>query len=179
MSGVAQYAAMLHPGDAETPPMSRSPSPYSSTLPKDASTSKAKTKKKMKSKGKKKASNWANKCMYAELLEMREDPIWPDGFNERFHDIQDGLPDDLETSWVGLAPIPIGKRCLAVTMQSGGESGIGNLSPTEFKHATFLINYYWAISSKYNASLEITWEGYFASVSITAASEYNSGLYSR
>ena len=50
MSGVAQYAAMLHPGDAETPPMSRSPSPYSSTLPKDASTSKVKTKKKRKSK---------------------------------------------------------------------------------------------------------------------------------
>ncbi len=37
------------------------------------------------------------------------------------------LPSDLESGWVALAPIPVGKRCLAVSMQSAGLSGIGEL----------------------------------------------------
>ncbi|KAH8120349.1 hypothetical protein DFH11DRAFT_1559670 [Phellopilus nigrolimitatus] len=62
--------------------------------------------------------------MYAELLEMREDTLWTNSWDAGGAPQHDGLPDDLETSWVGLAPVPVGKRCLAVTMQSAGVSGI-------------------------------------------------------
>ena len=66
---------------------------------------------------KKKASPWANKCMYAELLEMQETDLWAGG--------EDGLPSDLETGWVALAPVPVGKRCLAISHQGGGTIGAG------------------------------------------------------
>lgn len=63
----------------------------------------------------KKPSKWANKCMYAELLEMKEEPnLWDDHSN----DADDGLPSDLERGWVAVAPVPTGKRCLAITHQS-------------------------------------------------------------
>lgn len=65
----------------------------------------------------KKTSPWANKCMYAELLEMQETDQWAGG--------DDGLPGDLETGWVALAPIPVGKRCLAISYQGGGITGTG------------------------------------------------------
>ncbi|KAI5124675.1 hypothetical protein M0805_004283 [Coniferiporia weirii] len=118
MGGVAQFASMLSVIDAEPPPESRSPSPY-------VEHGDGKTKKKKKTnKGKKKASKWANKCMYAELLEMREDKLWTGSWDNDNLSRHDGLPDDLETAWVGLAPVPVGKRCLAVTMQSAGVSGI-------------------------------------------------------
>ncbi|KAF8880030.1 hypothetical protein BD779DRAFT_1676093 [Infundibulicybe gibba] len=67
-----------------------------------------------------KPSKWADKCMYAELLEMAADDVWdaPDGSTV------DGLPDDLETGWLAVAPVPAGKRCLAVTHQSSGVSGV-------------------------------------------------------
>ncbi|KAH9855648.1 hypothetical protein C2E23DRAFT_593889 [Lenzites betulinus] len=64
-----------------------------------------------------KASKWADKCMYAELLEMR------DGYDAS-GDLRDGIPDDLETGWVAVAPVPMGKRCLAVTHQTSGIAGI-------------------------------------------------------
>ncbi|THU77041.1 hypothetical protein K435DRAFT_974126 [Dendrothele bispora CBS 962.96] len=32
----------------------------------------------------------------------------------------DGLPDDLETAWIAVAPVPVGKRCLAITRDSSG-----------------------------------------------------------
>ena len=60
---------------------------------------------------------WANKCMYAELLEMQETDLWPGG--------EDGLPSDLESGWVALAPVPLGKRCLAISHQGGGMIGVG------------------------------------------------------
>ena len=60
---------------------------------------------------------WANKCMYAELLEMQETDLWPGG--------EDGLPSDLESGWVALAPVPLGKRCLAIAHQGGGMIGVG------------------------------------------------------
>jgi hypothetical protein len=65
----------------------------------------------------KKTSPWANKCMYAELLEMQETDLWPG--------MEDGLPGDLETGWVALAPIPVGKRCIAISHQGGGMIGAG------------------------------------------------------
>lgn len=67
----------------------------------------------------KKASKYADKCMYAELLEMNEDSTWSDA---------DGLPENLETGWVAVGPVPIGKRCLVVTHQSSGIAGIGEFS---------------------------------------------------
>jgi len=55
--------------------------------------------------------------MYAELLEMHEtEDLWAGGGD-------DGLPGDLETGWVALAPVPIGKRCLAISHQGGGIIG--------------------------------------------------------
>jgi snurportin-1 len=65
----------------------------------------------------KNASPWANKCMYAELLEMQETDLWAGG--------EDGLPGDLESGWVALAPVPVGKRCLAISHQGGGTIGAG------------------------------------------------------
>ncbi|KAI0330070.1 hypothetical protein GY45DRAFT_1354154 [Cubamyces sp. BRFM 1775] len=64
-----------------------------------------------------KPSKWADKCMYAELLEMK------DGFDAS-GDLRDGIPDDIETGWVAVTPIPVGKRCLAVTHQTSGIAGI-------------------------------------------------------
>ncbi|KAJ8473891.1 hypothetical protein ONZ51_g7567 [Trametes cubensis] len=64
-----------------------------------------------------KPSKWADKCMYAELLEMK------DGFDVS-GEIRDGIPDDIETGWVAITPIPVGKRCLAVTHQASGIAGI-------------------------------------------------------
>lgn len=55
--------------------------------------------------------------MYAELLEMQETDLWPGG--------DDGLPSDLESGWVALAPVPVGKRCLAISHQGGGMIGVG------------------------------------------------------
>lgn len=64
---------------------------------------------------KSKPSKWADKCMYAELLEMKEQPnFWVDDAMEA----DDGLPSDLEQAWVAVAPVPVGKRCLAITHQS-------------------------------------------------------------
>ncbi|KAI0777522.1 hypothetical protein BD413DRAFT_609867 [Trametes elegans] len=64
-----------------------------------------------------KQSKWADKCMYAELLEMK------DGF-DACGDLRDGIPDDIETGWVAVTPVPVGKRCLAVTHQASGIAGI-------------------------------------------------------
>ena len=66
--------------------------------------------------------------MYAELLEMNEEPgLW----GEHSNDADDGLPSDLERSWVAVAPVPTGKRCLAITHQStSGVIGIcANIYP--------------------------------------------------
>lgn len=66
--------------------------------------------------------------MYAELLEMKEEPgLWGDHSN----DADDDLPSDLERSWVAVAPVPMGKRCLAITHQStSGVIGIcANIVP--------------------------------------------------
>ena len=73
-----------------------------------------------KSKGKNiKPSKWADRCMYAELLEMKE------GGFDTSADLRDGIPEDIETGWVAVTPVPTGKRCLAVTHQTSGIAGIG------------------------------------------------------
>lgn len=84
--------------------------------PKPEDSSKLKRKRsKTKRRRNKKPSKWANKCMYAELLEMKEEPgLWGDHAD----DADDGLPRDLERGWVAVAPVPTGKRCLAITHQS-------------------------------------------------------------
>jgi snurportin-1 len=74
----------------------------------------------------KKTSPWADKCMYAELLEMQETEQWAGG--------DDRLPSDLETGWVALAPVPVGKRCLAISHQGGGTTGTGTLFQGLFPH---------------------------------------------
>ncbi|TFY60293.1 hypothetical protein EVJ58_g5239 [Rhodofomes roseus] len=66
---------------------------------------------------KRKPSRWADKCMYAELLEMSE--VY-DGYNV----VSDGIPHDIETGWVAVTPVPVGKRCLAVTHQTSGVPGV-------------------------------------------------------
>ena len=92
--------------------------------------SNTKNKRRQRKKGKKKANEWANKCMYAELLEMHDvEPVWSEsaGWSTCMNvdTMKDGLPEDLESAWVALAPVPTGKRCLAVTMQGVGVSGVG------------------------------------------------------
>ncbi|KAL1734120.1 hypothetical protein EV714DRAFT_203024 [Schizophyllum commune] len=86
---------------------------------------------------------WADKCMYAELLEMSEDMPWD----------SDGIPADIETGWVAVAPVPVGKRCLVVTsMPSGTNATVPNTTlrsrllgkslippfPSPLPHATVL-----------------------------------------
>lgn len=92
----------------------------------DPQTLQKETKSKSKRKSKKRSSKtgkWADKCMYAELLEMSSDAPWcsPDGT------VNDGLPNDLESAWVAVAPVPVGKRCLAVTHGSSGVAEVGGL----------------------------------------------------
>ena len=80
--------------------------------PKNPTTSKASGKKK---------SSWADRCMYAELLELNPGPA----LNPQI-DVEDGLPDDLDTgAWVVISGVPVGKRCLAVTYASSGIAGTG------------------------------------------------------
>lgn len=93
----------------------RKPKPQSSVAPVESSnltTPKASGKKK---------NQWADRCMYAELLELNVNPgvaLNPQS------DVEDGLPDDLDTgAWVAISGVPVGKRCLAVTYSSSGVAG--------------------------------------------------------
>ncbi|KAF8308183.1 hypothetical protein DL93DRAFT_2150266 [Clavulina sp. PMI_390] len=82
-----------------------------------------------------KTSRFANVPMFAELLELRDDDVktWDissEDMMPRVGGAEPGqsaarrqfLPSDLETGWVALAPIPAGKRCLAVSHQHHGTS---------------------------------------------------------
>jgi len=113
--GISQFAAML------PPPTSSEPLP-----PRNQKRSKKrKSKRKVASKNegatettpnKRLKSHWADKCMYAELLEMKPEASWDhtDG----------GLPDDLELNWTAVSGVPVGKRCLAITYHSSGVAGL-------------------------------------------------------
>ncbi len=94
-------------------------------MPVQVGTVKKKSKKKKRGGGRgvKKPSKWADKCMYAELLEMVDPCVSP--FDSGDQTPGDGLPTDLETGWVAVGPVPVGKRCLAVTYQSSGVAGVG------------------------------------------------------
>lgn len=85
----------------------------------------AKTKAKKRKKRKNnynKPSKWADQCMYAELLEMATaHPPWSSDSPES--EQEDSLPSDLESGWVAVAPVPVGKRCLVVTHQAAGTAG--------------------------------------------------------
>lgn len=75
-------------------------------------------------KARKPNAQFANKIMYAELLEMNDDQMLI--VDDHGTDIySDGLPVDLNTNWVALAPVPRGKRCLAVSNQSSYVPGTG------------------------------------------------------
>jgi len=70
---------------------------------------------------KQKKNQWADRCMYAELLELNPGPA----LNPQI-DAEDGLPDDLDTgAWIVISGVPMGKRCLAVTYASSGIAGTG------------------------------------------------------
>ncbi len=129
--GVGGFANLLSADDAQGPPLSVTPSPASTAAPLPESADgdrKSKGKNKRRKKGKRKPSKWADKCMYAELLELHDSPLWTTGYGTQgVEQSEDGLPSDLESGWVALAPVPVGKRCLAVSMQSAGLSGIGKL----------------------------------------------------
>jgi snurportin-1 len=95
------------------------------TMPVQVGALKKKSKKKKRGgRGAKKPSKWADKCMYAELLEMVYPCVSPFDSGDQVL-LGDGLPTDLETGWVAVGPVPVGKRCLAVTYQSSGVAGVG------------------------------------------------------
>ncbi|KAI0088419.1 hypothetical protein BDY19DRAFT_950775 [Irpex rosettiformis] len=140
--GVAQFASLLPPQPAVTPGFTTDSnsgvvvapsalvevSPMQDALPPlfGSPKKKGKTKRKGKGKGKinaqssKPNTKWAEKCMYAELLEMTQDSEMSnfDGTSP------DGIPVDLENGWVAVAPVPVGKRCLAITHAPSGIAGI-------------------------------------------------------
>ncbi|KAF9226433.1 hypothetical protein BS17DRAFT_749886 [Gyrodon lividus] len=114
--GVADYASLAGSSDVSAPAVA--PNADDGSQPK---TRRAKNKRK---RTKAKSSKWADKCMYAELLEMKEEMgLW----DEHSNDADDGLPSDLESGWVAVAPVPTGKRCLAITHQSA--AGVIGISP--------------------------------------------------
>ncbi|KDN45691.1 hypothetical protein RSAG8_04775, partial [Rhizoctonia solani AG-8 WAC10335] len=87
-----------------------------------------KNKTKSKRSKQRKATKWADKCMYAELLEMRDSD----------HPWDDGLPKDLEREWVALAPVPKGKRCIAVSFApslSGPDEPVATLQANTALHS--------------------------------------------
>ena len=95
----------------------RRPKPQSSVAPVESSLNLSTP----KALGKKK-NQWADRCMYAELLELN--PGLPQV------DVEDELPDDLDTgAWVAISGVPVGKRCLAVTYSSSGVAGTGTNLP--------------------------------------------------
>lgn len=129
--GVAQFASMLPPSSitmGATGTQSIVPS-ESAVSPPQASEVQSNGKKRGKHKRKPKATStgtrhsnkkpnkWADKCMYAELLEMM------DGFDQTSLG-HDGIPEDIEKGWVAVTPVPVGKRCLAITHQASGIAGV-------------------------------------------------------
>jgi snurportin-1 len=139
--GLAGFAAMLPSQESALPSEDRLPKAFGST---SITHAKRKGKGKSKSRSKKGKARQAksldengmegdvtgpdgilaNAIMYAELLEMSSDLAeWtirnglvqlPDAITTP----KDGIPDDLENGWVALAPIPKGKRCMAVSYQA-------------------------------------------------------------
>ncbi|EIN09166.1 hypothetical protein PUNSTDRAFT_143736 [Punctularia strigosozonata HHB-11173 SS5] len=136
--GLVQFAAMLVPGPSSTSAdATTSPAiaiPHEVEVKPALGTGSNKTKKKRrkgKGKGKsKKPSKYADKCMYAELLEMRDPSAITGEYMLDAAASEDGLPHDMDTpgAWVAVAPVPKGKRCLAVTYQASSGGAVPNTS---------------------------------------------------
>lgn len=126
--GIAQLAPLL---PRSGPDLASVPSreSHAAELNSAGAQRKGRRKKGAKSSSNKKTSPWANKCMYAELLEMQETDQWAGG--------DDRLPSDLEAGWVALAPVPVGKRCLAISHEGGGTTGTGTSSESRLLKVSF------------------------------------------
>ena len=137
--GIAQYASMLPnssslesgpvlvPQSDDLPEKDKRASSDSSGLPTSFGGKKTKNRRKKAAQNNhspsksKKPAKWADKCMYAELLEMTEDTTMSDfGISP-----DDSIPDDIDSAWVAVTPVPTGKRCLAITHAASGIAGIG------------------------------------------------------
>ncbi|KAG8970719.1 hypothetical protein FRC03_004101 [Tulasnella sp. 419] len=117
--GISQYVSML-----ESPPSSTGlPTSFGSTArihgnrstvtkkPKSRNPQNANLKKGLSPSLEKRSAILANTIMYAELLEMNSQLLHSETGSE------DGLPSDLDKAWTAMAPVPKGKRCLAVSYQ--------------------------------------------------------------
>ncbi|KAF8508257.1 hypothetical protein BU17DRAFT_56833 [Hysterangium stoloniferum] len=124
--GISRVASLLSPVSESAAATSSLSLPLRSTASNETPPDTSK-----KGKSRKPNAQFANKIMYAELLEMHDDPALLDG---SVHDDTDttnadcSLPADLDTNWVALAPVPRGKRCLAVCNQPSNYSITSNIN---------------------------------------------------
>lgn len=123
-------------------------------------------KNKKKRKNKNKLNKWADKCMYAELLEMTADDTWSSSVDTP----NDGLPSDLESAWVAVGPVPVGKRCLAVTHQSSGITG--NSTSLQVTFCSLIDSYFH--STKYYLAISTPGKSPHPTIPICASSIHNS-----
>jgi snurportin-1 len=128
--GVGHLAALVQPSSASTPasstPLNAADTPDGSAGLPAAFGGAQKHRKTRRKKATKRVSPWADQCMYAELLELSTDGTRVS--IDQATDSDDALPADLESAWVAVAPVPAGKRCLAVCQQGSGYTGIGTSS---------------------------------------------------
>jgi hypothetical protein len=116
LNGIASFTSFLEPSGSNIAIPSPAPAPSDLVVSEPARKKGKRKRKHRPTPSGPKPSRWADKCMYAELLEMSPEGSWTCG-----------LPQDLETGWVAVGPVPAGKRCLAVTHQSAGVAGVGML----------------------------------------------------
>ena len=115
---------------------------------------------------KRKPNRWADKCMYAELLEMSED--------YELDVVADGIPQDIETGWVAVTPVPVGKRCLAVTHQTSGIPGVGEYCPpTSHTPCSTLIAHSAELDTSFSGSRKASHE----TISLAPASTHRPRLH--
>ena len=132
-------------------------------------------KKKRRKKKKKRVSPWADQCMYAELLEMTTDASRRqiDSLGEDV-EVDDGLPTDLETAWVAVAPVPAGKRCLAICHQGSGAVGVGKSVTFIVRNIALMRNY----STQYDITFSCSGQAIDGALSVAPSVRYGSRLYS-
>lgn len=182
--GVSTFVPLLSPSEPprlEDVPSTDPPAPPAAGehtgAPTQPHTTSGKGKRKNKRKGKGKQSarehvgpavpgKWGDKCMYAELLEM----------NEEFNSMKgDGIPDDIESGWVAVAPVPVGKRCLAITHASSGIAGIGERI-SSFRWRIVLTS---SASAEHDFKVAITWETFDEAFPFRTTPSYCVGLHTR
>ena len=191
--GVGQFVSMLSPAQSSTFASATNTLENItelSTLPDDPSNGGLPTAfgaPKKKGKGKRKAktrsgtshgqsskpnSKWADKCMYAELLEMTEDLE----MTEFGSSDSDGIPSDIETGWVAVAPVPAGKRCLAITHAPSGITGLGKPDYALRSRNSENIE---PSSAQYHVTFSRTWQIANETFSIVSPTSYRSRLHPR